>query len=109
MSRRCIMASVMNMKETGVFCDEVFTQLSEIKKKIVELKRRSSAGGMLNDIDGGKFVRQLGELADQIDWRLQILSHSCSHDWAGSVDYEGAQVEAEKVKDVEFSPGYLGG
>lgn len=103
------MASVMNVKESEVFCDEVFTQLSDIKNKIVALEKRSSAGGMLHDIDGGKFVRQLAELAEQIDWRLQILSHSCSHNWAGSVDYEGAQVEAEKAKDVEFSPGYLGG
>jgi hypothetical protein len=103
------MASVMNVKESGVFCDEVFTQLSDIKKKIVELEKRSSAGEMLNDIDGGKFGRQLAELADQIDWRLQILSHSCNHDWAGSVDYEGAEVDAAAAKDEEFSPGYLGG
>jgi hypothetical protein len=99
----------MNVKESGVFCDEVFTQLSDIKKKIVELEKRSSAGEMLNDIDGGKFGRQLAELAEQIDWRLQILSHSCNHDWAGSVDYEGAEVDAEAAKDVDFSPGYLGG
>jgi hypothetical protein len=103
------MASVMNVKETGIFCDEVFTQLTGIKKKIVELEKRSNAGGVLNDIDGGKFVRQLAELAEQIDWKLQILSHSCSHDWAGSADYEGAQIEAETVKNAEFSPGYLGG
>ncbi len=103
------MASNMNVKESGAFCDEVFTQLSDIKKKIVELEKRSSAGGVLNDIDGGKFVRQLSELAEQIDWRLQILAHSCNHDWAGSADYEGAEVEAETAKDAEFSPGYLGG
>ncbi len=103
------MASVLNVKESKGFCDEVFTQLIDMKKKILELKNRSSAGGMQKDNDGGKFGRHLGELADEIDWRLQILSHSCSHDWAGSVDYEGAQVEAEKSKDVDFSPGYLGG
>jgi hypothetical protein len=103
------MASVMNTKESEVFCDDVFTQLSDIKQKILALEKRSSAGGMLNDIDGGKFVRQLAELADQIDWRLQILAHSCSHNWAGSVEYEGAEVDAARVKDVEFSPGYLGG
>jgi hypothetical protein len=103
------MASVMNTKESEVFCDDVFTQLSDIKQKILALGKRSSAGGMLNDIDGGKFVRQLAELADQIDWRLQILAHSCSRNWAGSVEYEGAEVDAARVKDVEFSPGYLGG
>ena len=103
------MASVLNVKESKEFCDEVFTQLSSMKKTIIELKERSSTGGMLKDIDGGKFGRHLAELAEEIDWRLQILAHSCSHDWAGSVGYEGAEVEAEKSKDVEFSPGYLGG
>ncbi len=103
------MATVMNVKESEAFCNDVYMQLSDIKKKIVELEKRSSAGGMLNDIDGGKFVRQLAELAEQIDWRLQILAHSCSHNWSGSAEYEGAQVEAEKAKDVEFSPGYIGG
>ena len=103
------MASVMNVKESEAFCDDVYTQLSDIKNRIVALEKRSSAGGMLNDIDGGKFVRQLAELADQIDWRLQILAHSCTHNWAGSVDYEGAQVEAVKAKDEDFSPGYIGG
>jgi hypothetical protein len=99
----------MNTKESEVFCNDVFTQLSDIKKKIVALEKSSNAGGMLNDIDGGKFVRQLAELAEQIDWRLQILAHSCSHTWTGSSDYEGAEVDATSAKDVEFSPGYLGG
>ncbi len=103
------MASVMNTKENEMFCDEVYTQLSDIKKKIVDLQKRSSAGKMLSDIDGGKFVRQLTDLADQIEWKLQILSHSCSHTWAGSVDYESAQVETTAGKDVDFSPGYIGG
>lgn len=103
------MASLMNAKESEVFCNDVFTELSDIKDKIVALEKRSAAGGMLNDIDGGKFVRQLSELVEQIDWRLQILAHSCSHNWAGSVDYEGAQVDAREAKDAEFSPGYLGG
>ncbi len=103
------MASVLNMKETEGFCNDVYTQLSDIKEKIIALEKRSSAGGMLGDIDGGKFARQLAELAEQIDWRLQILSHSCSHNWTGSADYEGAEVDAASVKDVNFSPGYLGG
>ncbi len=103
------MASVMNVKESKGFCDEVFTELSSMKRKIVELRDRSAAGGVREDIGGGKFGRQLAELADQIDWKLQILSHSCSYDWRGSADYEGAQVEAGKAKDAEFSPGYLGG
>lgn len=103
------MASVLNVKESVGFCDEVFAELTKIKDKIVQLKDRSTAGAVQQDIDGGKFARQLAELADQIDWKIQILSHSCPYVWRGSDDYEGAEIEAEIAKDIEFAPGYIGG
>jgi len=105
------MASLTNVKESKAFCDEVYTQLAEMKEKIIELKARSAAESPGKDIEGGMFVRHLGELADQIDWKLQILSHSCAVDWKGSADYtETAQVNTiEKPGDTEFSPGYVGG
>jgi hypothetical protein len=105
------MASLMNVKESKGFCDEVYTQLVEMREKIIELKERSVAKSPGKDIEGGMFVRHLSELADQIEWKLQILSHSCPVDWKGSADYtETAQVNTiEKSGDSEFSPGYVGG
>ncbi len=105
------MASVMNVKESKGFCDEVYTELTAIKSKILKLKDRSVAKSPGEDIEGGMFGRHLSELADQIEWKLQILSHSCSVDWEGAADYEEtAQVsEADKSEDGEFSPGYVGG
>ena len=105
------MGSVMNVKESIGFCDEVYSRLAEMKETIIELKDRSAAESPGNDIEGGMFGRHLSELADQIDWKLQILSHSCSVDWKGSADYaETAQVNTtEKSGDIEFSPGYVGG
>ncbi len=105
------MASLLNVKESKGFCDEVYTQLVEMKEKIIELKDRSVAKSPGKDIEGGMFVRHLSELADQIEWKLQILSHSCPVDWKGSADYaETAQVNAiEKSGDIDFSPGYVGG
>lgn len=106
------MASVMNVKESKEFCDEVFTQLTEMKEKVIKLRDRSSAGKPISDTDGGKFTRQLTELADHIEWRLQILSHSCPYEWKGASDYEGnAQVdEMERAPDSDkFSGGYVGG
>jgi hypothetical protein len=105
------MASVLNVKESKGFCDEVYTQLADMREKIIALKDRSVAKSPGKDIEGGMFVRHLGELADQIDWKLQILSHSCPVDWQGAADYaETAQVNTkEKSEDIEFSPGYVGG
>jgi hypothetical protein len=105
------MASLMNVKESKGFCDEVYTTLADMKEKILELKNRSVAKSPGKDIEGGMFGRHLNELADQIDWKLQILSHSCPVDWKGSADYEEiAEVNTiEKSGDTEFSPGYVGG
>jgi hypothetical protein len=105
------MASVLNVKENKRFCDEVYAELTDIKKKIMKLKDRSGAKSPGTDIDGGMFGRQLAELADQIDWKLQILSHSCTVDWKGAVDFEEtAQVNTmERFGEGEFSPGYVGG
>jgi hypothetical protein len=106
------MGSVLNMKESKSFCDEVFTQLTDMRVKILELKERSTAGIPKTDIDGGKFVRHLTELADVIDWKLQILSHSCAFDWKGAAEYEAdAQVNGmSRAPDSDtFSGGYVGG
>ncbi len=104
------MASLLNVKESKGFCDEVYTRLVEMKEEIIELKARSVAESPGKEIEGGMFGRHLGELADQIDWKLQILSHSCAVDWKGSVEYaETAQVKALEKTDTEFSPGYVGG
>jgi hypothetical protein len=109
--RGCAMASVMNVKESKSYCDEVYMELEEMKKRIIKLRDRSAAKSPGTDIDGGMFRRHLSELADQIDWKLQILSHSCPVDWKGSTDYEEtAQVSTrEKSGDIDFSPGYIGG
>ncbi len=105
------MASVMNVMESKGYCDEVYAELTEMKKKLIALKNRSVAKSPGVDIEGGMFGRQLGELADQIDWRLQILAHSCTVDWKGAGEFEEtAQVDARVVSvDTEFSPGYVGG
>ena len=105
------MASVMNVKESKVFCDEVYTELLDMKERILDLKVRSIAKSPGIGIEGGMFGRQLSELADQIDWKLQILSHSCSVDWKGAELYEEiAEVSSrEKSEDLDFSPGYVGG
>ncbi len=105
------MASVLNVKESKGFCDEVYKELTDMKERIIKLQNQAAAEGPGKDIEGGLFSRHLSELADQIDWKLQILAHSCSVDWKGSTDFEEtAQVDvAVKSKDIEFSPGYVGG
>jgi hypothetical protein len=110
-ARRCTMASVLNVKETKGFCDEVYTRLAEMKKQIIALRGRSVAKSPGVDLDGGLFARHLDELAEQIEWKLQILAHSCPVDWKGATGFEeiAGVNTVEKSGDVNFSPGYVGG
>jgi hypothetical protein len=88
-------------------CDETFEQLTEVKEKIEALRdslARNYPGeaGIL-----GVYERHLGELVDQVDWKLQIMSHSCSYDWEGSEEF--AETVSVGPTEEDFSPGYIGG
>jgi hypothetical protein len=95
-------------------CDETYFGLSDVKEKIVALRNRLTRDYAGEEKMLAVYERHLSELADQIDWKLQIMSHSCSYDWKGSEEYDehGDNVvsvdQAEKT-DEDFSPGYLGG
>ena len=103
------MATVKNIHKN--ICDETYSELENVKDKIVALR-----GHIVRDYAGeerilGVYERHLSELVDQIEWKLQIMSHSCAHDWEGSNGYEENTVSvgpAEKAEE-DFSPGYLGG
>lgn len=101
------MGSVMDVKG---FCDEVYTELSGMKKRMIELRDNALNQGAKNKIIGA-YERHLSELVEEIEWKIQILSHSCPYDWKGSDDFEHTvQVkEADRTADAEFSPGYVGG
>lgn len=108
------MAMVKDAKKAKGICDNVFTELSGMQKKIMALRDDvTRTYGIENDLIG-MFERHLHELADQIEWKLQILSHACSYDWKGSSadEYTENVVSvgpAEKPAGPDFSGGYLGG
>ena len=106
------MATAKNIGKN--ICDETYSELENVKDKIVALRDH-----LVRDYAGeGKMLavyeRHLSELADQIDWKLQIMSHSCSYDWKGSEEYDEhgdstVSVGAAEKTEEDFSPGYLGG
>lgn len=103
------MATAKNISK-GI-CDETFVELNMVKDRIVALR-----GSLVRDYAGeekvlGVYERHLSELIEQIDWKIQIMSHSCAYDWKGSNEYDENTVSvgpAEKTAE-DFSPGYLGG
>ncbi len=105
------MATVTDVKGTKAFCDDVYTELTGMKRKLMELQNRIKTVGRENEVID-TFQRHLCELADEIDWKLQILAHACPYHWEGSADFEDTvQVsEVDRSPDSnEFSAGYIGG
>jgi len=94
------------------YCDEVYTTLADMKDRIIELQDSLACTYGAQDDVFKKYDRHLSDLADQIEWKLQILSHACSYDWKGSDDFEENTVSVGPegtAADTEFSGGYLGG
>ncbi len=91
-------------------CDETFAQLAEVKDKIVALRdsldRKYAGESRFLEV----YDRHLSELAEQIEWKLQIIAHSCPYDWKGSDEFtETVSVGPADKSEEDFSPGYVGG
>src|SRR5574337_622464 len=105
------MATIKDIKKVKGFCDDVYADLAGMKDKIMAMRDNFA---LTYGEDHELFVtydRHLRELAEQIEWKLQILSHACPYDWKGSTEYENVvSVEPDKmVPDSDFSGGYVGG
>jgi hypothetical protein len=104
------MATVKDIKKG--FCDDVYTELSVMKTRLDDMRDSLVRAYGADTGLFGMYDRHLRELSDQIEWKLQILSHACPHDWKGSDEKEYAENTASVgpvEKDDDFSPGYLGG
>jgi hypothetical protein len=108
------MGSAREIKNTTVksFCDEVYTELAGMRMKIIMMSDDLSMAYGNDSLPLNMFKRHLAELSDQIEWKLQILSHVCPYDWKGSREEVESTVsvrEPETVAGPDFSGGYLGG
>lgn len=92
-------------------CDDVYSELSGIKEKLLAMRDDLARTSGVETNVLGLFDRHLGELVEQVDWKLQILSHVCPFDWKGSSGYEENTVSVGAVEktSTDFSGGYLGG
>jgi hypothetical protein len=106
------MATAKYLNEKGYLL-EVYRELEGIKERINSLRKDLAAtyGG-----EGRMFMaheRHLLELAEYIDWKLQILEKGTAFDWkaAGEKDVENivSVRSPEAASGPDFSGGYLGG
>jgi hypothetical protein len=94
------------------YLKEVFTELEAVKGRVLALRQdlaMVTAGGRGNY---AAHDRHLLELAEYIDWKLQVLEKGTSFDWkaAGTIVESVVSVSApEKSGGPDISGGYLGG
>ncbi len=112
------MGSTKDVKKGGMdamtksFCDDVYSELEAVRLKILTMKDELEFTYGKESEPFKHFERHLLELADQIDWKLQILSHACPYDWKGSVEKVENIVSVqppEVAAGPDFAGGYIGG
>jgi hypothetical protein len=97
---------------TKSFCDDVYTELTEMRLRLLAVNDELALTYGEDSDPYRTYRRHIQELADQIGWRLEILSHACPYNWAGSREKVETVVSVnppDMTKEPEFSGGYLGG
>jgi hypothetical protein len=106
-----IMARVKDIKING-YCDEVHSELISMKASIHVLQENAKKTYGENNERAMTYVRHLCELADMIDWKLQLLMKACPFDWKGDESDIESTVSvgpSEIAPGPDFSGGYVGG
>lgn len=102
-------ARVINERE---YLKEVYSELEAIKMKVMALRSdltliTGKEGALFREHD-----RHLIDLAEYIDWKLQVLEKGTPFDWkaAGTiVESEVSVRPPELPSGPDFSGGYIGG
>ncbi len=108
------MATANEVKEMAYF-EEVYEELEGIKMRIYKLREelartygKDSPMLMAHD-------RHLVELAEYVDWKLQVLEKGTAFDWKtakGSqrdIQSDVSVLSPENITGPDFSGGYIGG
>ena len=108
------MATANELKEKAYFTD-VYKELEGIKRRLYVLREELAR---TYDIDSPMLMvhdRHLVEMAEYIDWKLQVLEKGTSFDWKtakGSrlnIESDVSVRGPEDITGPEISGGYLGG
>lgn len=97
---------------TKSFCDDVYFELTEMRLRLLTMNDELALTYGADSEPYKTYKRHIVELADQIEWRLEILSHACPFDWAGSREKVETVVsvgQTEAATGPDFSGGYVGG
>jgi hypothetical protein len=108
------MATANEIKEIAYF-EDVYRELEGIKMRLYVLREELARTYGIDSPTLLAHDRHLVEMAEYIEWKLQILEKGTSFDWktakGGRLNIQSdVSVQApEGITGPEFSGGYLGG
>lgn len=89
--------------------DDVFTELCELRGRLQSLAGRVGKASRLEGDFAERYEKHLMHLAAMMEWKIQILSHACGHEWAGSADFEDGVSVGSVEAEPEIAAGLVGG
>lgn len=104
------MATVKNTGKNE-YCDEVLSELAYMIQNIHDLRAHAEDRLGKGSELARAHVRHLTEVAEYLDWKLQILTSACPFDWKG-LDEGVERIVSVRQPDTsgpDFSGGYVGG
>jgi hypothetical protein len=100
----------INIKKNA-YCDEVLSDLAYMIQNVNDLRDMLGATYEPGSKLFQEHDRHLVDLAEYLDWKLQILTTSCPFEWKGLGEgVENTVSVREPVLEAkDYSGGYLGG
>ena len=104
------MGTIQDKGTTG-YCDDVLSELAFMIQTVNELKVHAAETYGSGSEAARVHDRHLTEIAEYLDWKLEILTKACPFDWKGLDDSVESVVSVRQpeLAGTEFSGGYLGG
>ena len=106
------MATIKNERaRASGYCDELLNELAYMIQTVDELKVHAA------DTFGGAsevarvHARHLTDIAEYLDWKLEILTKACPFEWKGLGDTveDVVSVRQPELSGPDFAGGYIGG
>ena len=108
------MGTAKEIKEMAYF-EKVYEELESITKKIYMLREELSRTCEKDSPMLLAHDRHLVELAEYVDWKLQVLEKGTSFDWKTAkgakrdIQSDVSVQSPENITGPDFSGGYIGG
>jgi hypothetical protein len=96
---------------TREYCDDVLSELAFTIQTMHDLRAHAAATFGRDSELGRAHEQHLTEIAEYLDWKLQILTTACPFEWKGlgeGVD-DVVSVRQPDTTGPDFSGGYVGG